>query len=183
MSSFLFFFFFFQAEDGIRDAQESRGLGDVYKRQVSTQSTGLTHQHQWLGDIHSSGRQTRRLSSRTPTRSFGCSTSPGLPRTARPASRLTFIEWSRCSREGSGEGDTHHHQVAQGLVEAQTRQARPQVQSQKAAGLQDQRETAESEVGAAPGLLPYSSVLLAHFSVPLAHYSVPLAPESVLLAY
>eukprot|EP00658_Telonema_sp_P-2_P007941 TRINITY_DN12963_c0_g1_i2.p1 TRINITY_DN12963_c0_g1~~TRINITY_DN12963_c0_g1_i2.p1 ORF type:complete len:519 (+),score=106.75 TRINITY_DN12963_c0_g1_i2:53-1609(+) len=34
------FIFFFQAEDGIRDAQESRGLGDVYKRQVSTQSTG-----------------------------------------------------------------------------------------------------------------------------------------------
>src|SRR5678815_4102951 len=28
-------FFFFQAEDGIRDAQESRGLGDVYKRQPS----------------------------------------------------------------------------------------------------------------------------------------------------
>ena len=26
--------FFFQAEDGIRDAQESRGLGDVYKRQA-----------------------------------------------------------------------------------------------------------------------------------------------------
>ena len=30
------FFFFFQAEDGIRDAQESRGLGDVYKRQSLT---------------------------------------------------------------------------------------------------------------------------------------------------
>eukprot|EP00658_Telonema_sp_P-2_P008560 TRINITY_DN1322_c0_g1_i1.p1 TRINITY_DN1322_c0_g1~~TRINITY_DN1322_c0_g1_i1.p1 ORF type:complete len:556 (+),score=155.87 TRINITY_DN1322_c0_g1_i1:59-1726(+) len=30
---YFFFFFFFQAEDGIRDAQESRGLGDVYKRQ------------------------------------------------------------------------------------------------------------------------------------------------------
>eukprot|EP00658_Telonema_sp_P-2_P049675 TRINITY_DN37809_c0_g2_i1.p1 TRINITY_DN37809_c0_g2~~TRINITY_DN37809_c0_g2_i1.p1 ORF type:complete len:188 (-),score=38.00 TRINITY_DN37809_c0_g2_i1:93-656(-) len=29
-------FFFFQAEDGIRDAQESRGLGDVYKRQPHT---------------------------------------------------------------------------------------------------------------------------------------------------
>ena len=28
--------FFFQAEDGIRDAQESRGLGDVYKRQQDT---------------------------------------------------------------------------------------------------------------------------------------------------
>ena len=26
--------FFCQAEDGIRDAQESRGLGDVYKRQL-----------------------------------------------------------------------------------------------------------------------------------------------------
>ena len=33
--------FFFQAEDGIRDAQESRGLGDVYKRQgvISIQAT------------------------------------------------------------------------------------------------------------------------------------------------
>eukprot|EP00831_Metopus_contortus_P048865 TRINITY_DN40037_c0_g1_i1.p2 TRINITY_DN40037_c0_g1~~TRINITY_DN40037_c0_g1_i1.p2 ORF type:complete len:193 (-),score=42.22 TRINITY_DN40037_c0_g1_i1:23-601(-) len=30
-------FFFFQAEDGIRDVERSRGLGDVYKRQ--TQST------------------------------------------------------------------------------------------------------------------------------------------------
>eukprot|EP00831_Metopus_contortus_P011642 TRINITY_DN1463_c0_g3_i2.p1 TRINITY_DN1463_c0_g3~~TRINITY_DN1463_c0_g3_i2.p1 ORF type:complete len:106 (-),score=39.81 TRINITY_DN1463_c0_g3_i2:18-335(-) len=36
---FVFFFFFFQAEDGIRDVERSRGLGDVYKRQVSTQST------------------------------------------------------------------------------------------------------------------------------------------------
>eukprot|EP00658_Telonema_sp_P-2_P082402 TRINITY_DN8709_c0_g1_i1.p1 TRINITY_DN8709_c0_g1~~TRINITY_DN8709_c0_g1_i1.p1 ORF type:complete len:131 (+),score=39.34 TRINITY_DN8709_c0_g1_i1:89-481(+) len=33
---YFFFFFFFQAEDGIRDAQESRGLGDVYKRQVKS---------------------------------------------------------------------------------------------------------------------------------------------------
>ena len=29
-----FSFFFFQAEDGIRDFCLSRGLGDVYKRQV-----------------------------------------------------------------------------------------------------------------------------------------------------
>ena len=28
------FCFFFQAEDGIRDQPRSRGLGDVYKRQV-----------------------------------------------------------------------------------------------------------------------------------------------------
>ena len=27
-------YFFFQAEDSIRVAQESRGLGDVYKRQL-----------------------------------------------------------------------------------------------------------------------------------------------------
>ena len=29
-------FFFFQAEDGIRDLVRSRGLGDVYKRQIHT---------------------------------------------------------------------------------------------------------------------------------------------------
>ena len=29
----VWFFFFFQAEDGIRDRSPSRGLGDVYKRQ------------------------------------------------------------------------------------------------------------------------------------------------------
>ena len=31
---YLFCVFFFQAEDGIRDLVRSRGLGDVYKRQV-----------------------------------------------------------------------------------------------------------------------------------------------------
>ena len=30
----MFLFFFFQAEDGIRDLVRSRGLGDVYKRQI-----------------------------------------------------------------------------------------------------------------------------------------------------
>ena len=29
----IYVFFFFQAEDGIRDLVRSRGLGDVYKRQ------------------------------------------------------------------------------------------------------------------------------------------------------
>ena len=29
-------FFFFQAEDGIRDLVRSRGLGDVYKRQIQS---------------------------------------------------------------------------------------------------------------------------------------------------
>ena len=34
----VFVFFFFQAEDGIRDLVRSRGLGDVYKRQVCVSS-------------------------------------------------------------------------------------------------------------------------------------------------
>ena len=33
-------FFFFQAEDGIRDLVRSRGLGDVYKRQKLAQIIG-----------------------------------------------------------------------------------------------------------------------------------------------
>ena len=36
MKEVLYKVFFFQAEDGIRDAQESRGLGDVYKRQIES---------------------------------------------------------------------------------------------------------------------------------------------------
>ncbi len=35
------YFFFFQAEDGIRDFCLSRGLGDVYKRQYMT--TGVSN--------------------------------------------------------------------------------------------------------------------------------------------
>mgnify|MGYP003381377998 CR=1 FL=1 len=41
-----FFFFCFQAEDGIRDLVRSRGLGDVYKRQqlaFATFSPGADH--------------------------------------------------------------------------------------------------------------------------------------------
>ena len=34
---------FFQTEDGIRAAQESRGLGDVYKRQGFDSSSGAFH--------------------------------------------------------------------------------------------------------------------------------------------
>ena len=33
-------FFFFQAEDGIRDLVRSRGLGDVYKRQDGSHAVG-----------------------------------------------------------------------------------------------------------------------------------------------
>ena len=41
--SFFACFFFFQAEDGIRDLVRSRGLGDVYKRQLSDYRFVLNH--------------------------------------------------------------------------------------------------------------------------------------------
>ena len=37
------FFFFFQAEDGIRDRSPSRGLGDVYKRQIENRAIKHTY--------------------------------------------------------------------------------------------------------------------------------------------
>src|SRR5678816_4620237 len=43
----IFFVFFFQAEDGIRDAQESRGLGDVYKRQEVKFVIGSREDYEW----------------------------------------------------------------------------------------------------------------------------------------
>ena len=36
------YFFFFQAEDGIRDLVRSRGLGDVYKRQEKRRAKHTT---------------------------------------------------------------------------------------------------------------------------------------------
>ena len=41
MQCLLCCFVFFQAEDGIRDLVRSRGLGDVYKRQVAHDAQGL----------------------------------------------------------------------------------------------------------------------------------------------
>ena len=38
-------FFFFQAEDGIRDLVRSRGLGDVYKRQIAAIKNDVHLQH------------------------------------------------------------------------------------------------------------------------------------------
>ena len=52
-------FFFFQAEDGIRDLVRSRGLGDVYKRQVDARRLpGIAH----TGDcLYERGHQSRGL--------------------------------------------------------------------------------------------------------------------------
>ena len=36
----MYCFFFLQAEDGIRGLVRSRGLGDVYKRQIADSGTG-----------------------------------------------------------------------------------------------------------------------------------------------
>eukprot|EP00831_Metopus_contortus_P001614 TRINITY_DN10579_c0_g1_i2.p2 TRINITY_DN10579_c0_g1~~TRINITY_DN10579_c0_g1_i2.p2 ORF type:complete len:238 (-),score=64.79 TRINITY_DN10579_c0_g1_i2:192-905(-) len=44
-----YFFFFFQAEDGIRDVERSRGLGDVYKRQAMTCTLLTNSQGQKMG--------------------------------------------------------------------------------------------------------------------------------------
>ena len=41
-------FFFFQAEDGIRDRSPSRGLGDVYKRQVYFDARAKLHLQNYL---------------------------------------------------------------------------------------------------------------------------------------
>ena len=49
--------FFFQAEDGIRDLVRSRGLGDVYKRQVyGWPSTGKNNFGSWLIDSLRNGK-------------------------------------------------------------------------------------------------------------------------------
>ena len=53
----LFFFFFFQAEDGIRDLVRSRGLGDVYKRQVERCFAGTATRIEGIG-MAEVGRET-----------------------------------------------------------------------------------------------------------------------------
>ena len=63
----LVYFFFFQAEDGIRDLVRSRGLGDVYKRQ------GQQREVQFGADA--AGRQAGRCARRQPRRG-GCGLCP-----------------------------------------------------------------------------------------------------------
>ena len=64
MYFFFFFsvFFFVQAEDGIRDLVRSRGLGDVYKRQVFDpvgQQPAISGIHGCHRQIRSGPRRTR----------------------------------------------------------------------------------------------------------------------------
>ena len=46
-------YFFFQAEDGIRDLVRSRGLGDVYKRQVVGRVVVRFHEDKIVDDLWS----------------------------------------------------------------------------------------------------------------------------------
>ena len=69
------FFFFFQAEDGIRDLVRSRGLGDVYKRQSTARAQtpiaprrcrlGSAHRR-WRGDPHADPARVLRARARAP---------------------------------------------------------------------------------------------------------------------
>ena len=58
----LFWIFFFQAEDGIRDLVRSRGLGDVYKRQgieclAVAGNFDIDKKPAWLNFISGRGRR------------------------------------------------------------------------------------------------------------------------------
>ena len=67
-----FVFFLFQAEDGIRDLVRSRGLGDVYKRQVET-AADLREHFRLPGIGASQARFFRdKLAMRTRARQMGC---------------------------------------------------------------------------------------------------------------
>ena len=50
------YFFFFQAEDGIRDLVRSRGLGDVYKRQRVHRALEATGDRQYRPAASGLGR-------------------------------------------------------------------------------------------------------------------------------
>ncbi len=56
MGTYIFLFFFFQAEDGIRDTDRSRGLGDVYKRQ---DYSGISVLADSLGDTETKEKYAR----------------------------------------------------------------------------------------------------------------------------
>ena len=58
-------FFFFQAEDGIRDLVRSRGLGDVYKRQLQRRAAPRAHPLQTTGQDQAAIGLSRELTPST----------------------------------------------------------------------------------------------------------------------
>src|SRR5674536_221355 len=97
-------FFFFQAEDGIRDAQESRGLGDVYKRQSMARATSASGER---------NPKAMRVRSRSfvltlSTRAFD---SPWLSAASMPA-RWSRMERASFTNAGSRQRQAHFSQAS-----------------------------------------------------------------------
>src|SRR5678810_214676 len=96
------FFFFFQAEDGIRDSCLSRGLGDVYKRQVWTNLIDNAV------DAMSGGGAIKTLTVRTARDPIGvlveiADTGPGVPPEIQPRIYDPFFT-TKPVGEGTGLG-------------------------------------------------------------------------------
>ena len=112
----LFVFFFFQAEDGIRDLVRSRGLGDVYKRQSlppGELSACVTANTTTGSAAMSSRRPIARTAPalREETRSFASAEATRAPEIVRrsvstaPSARAHHTERHSGRRAAS---DTHH---------------------------------------------------------------------------
>ena len=59
-------FFFFQAEDGIRDRSPSRGLGDVYKRQPMQGANPTGYLVNWTPEVATYEGGSAELDAKTP---------------------------------------------------------------------------------------------------------------------
>ncbi len=104
MCVFVFFFFFFQAEDGIRAAQESRGLGDVYKRQIYESLFPTICCLVWPGQDLAMAMARWRFR-RSQMRDPGVSRvpgphGPGVPRVPRPGQAMAR-SWPGQTNDGS----------------------------------------------------------------------------------
>eukprot|EP00657_Telonema_sp_P-1_P011726 TRINITY_DN7170_c0_g1_i1.p1 TRINITY_DN7170_c0_g1~~TRINITY_DN7170_c0_g1_i1.p1 ORF type:complete len:198 (-),score=39.70 TRINITY_DN7170_c0_g1_i1:23-616(-) len=91
-------FFFFQAEDGIRDLVRSRGLGDVYKRQGHAMSTIIS---QSLLEIVASGLTWSKINN-------GSNVYAGKPAPKLcSGSSLTDVPWAPFINGTTGAGACH----------------------------------------------------------------------------
>ena len=91
---YVFVFFFFQAEDGIRDLVRSRGLGDVYKRQAlkmaEIPAAAPQASRRILSFVPKPNLRATRLPIAEPVEAIGAS-SPADP--PKPTVRILVIIW------------------------------------------------------------------------------------------
>eukprot|EP00658_Telonema_sp_P-2_P076573 TRINITY_DN6731_c0_g1_i3.p1 TRINITY_DN6731_c0_g1~~TRINITY_DN6731_c0_g1_i3.p1 ORF type:complete len:218 (+),score=58.48 TRINITY_DN6731_c0_g1_i3:120-773(+) len=124
-----FFFFFFQAEDGIRDAQESRGLGDVYKRQMRDYPTSSTNNNNTkkkrYGDNHDDDEDNDGCSMERPSTAIGIVPNPHGTPTPTPLPIVTtttpiHVDHERIAIDNNDDSNIHqsrhHHQDCGGHV-------------------------------------------------------------------